>query len=275
MSESILPWRGQLPWYDFDELRGATDAFWGGVTEELAQRGWVGLPPRPERGVACRVVWRDPRLLLSQACGYDIALPERDHLLGVATPMYRLPGAPRGCYRSLLLVRSSDPARSLGDLRGRTCVINGRTSHSGMNALRELVRREGGPFPFFSGHLVSGSHAASLRKIHGGEADVASIDEISFRLLTRVRGALVEGLRSLGTTPWFPAPPWVTSRHRTPEEVEVLRDALHAACAAPALRAAREALLLEGALPLDMEGYSSMIELEQRAVREGCREFST
>ena len=90
-----------------------------------------------------------------------------------------------------------DAAVALAGLRGRRCVINELDSNSGMNLLRAAVAplAEGGRF--FGSVVVSGSHLRSVEMVASGEADVASIDCVSFAHFQRLYPSLVSGVRVL------------------------------------------------------------------------------
>ena len=62
-----------------------------------------------------------------------------DSLTALATPGFEADGCDGSRYRSFMLVRDGSPAKTLDDLRGGICVVNGFNSQSGCNALRALV----------------------------------------------------------------------------------------------------------------------------------------
>ena len=138
--------------------RQQTQALWQAVQSLLAERGVMvaGDPPAddPEDLLAH---WRQPRLLLSQTCGYPLVtqLPE---VQTVGCFHYAAPGCEGRRYRSLLVVREADSHRMLADFFGRRAVCNAEHSQSGYNVLRKMVAplsREG---RFFSAVVFSGSH---------------------------------------------------------------------------------------------------------------------
>jgi len=83
-----------LPWDDLAEVRKANDELWGLVADRLPShlRG-TPLPTILERRIPTRMQWASGRVILSQACGYDVVLPERNQLRIVATPCYPPPDA--------------------------------------------------------------------------------------------------------------------------------------------------------------------------------------
>ncbi len=95
--------------------RQQTQALWQAVQSLLAERGVMvaGDPPAddPEDLLAH---WRQPRLLLSQTCGYPLVtqLPE---VQTVGCFYYAAPGCEGRRYRSLLVVREADSHRMLAD----------------------------------------------------------------------------------------------------------------------------------------------------------------
>src|SRR5271170_5674240 len=62
-----------LPMYDYPELAKAHDALWTAVADRLTSAGLREVPRHLTRGVSHLDIWRDPRLLLSQACEYPLA----------------------------------------------------------------------------------------------------------------------------------------------------------------------------------------------------------
>lgn len=267
---SLPDYRASLPWYDLEEVRPATDAFWAALAGRLRL---PGVPATLDRSTPPERQWASPRLLFSQACGYDLVLAHARRLRVIATPRYGAPGCEANGYRSHVVVRRDSPWRAVRELHGTRAALNGRTSHSGMNALRALVAPFSRRGRFFSELLLSGGHVRSLEHVRSRRVDVAAIDCVTHELLRRHRPEVLAGTRILCTTPLFPAPPFVTSIERSDAEISALREALAGALRDPALEEVRRTLLLEGADPLPEERYRPIGDLERNALELGCLEF--
>lgn len=262
-----------LPWYDFHELSGATDALWSGIARHLAAAGVDDVPERLDRETDHRVQWRQPNLLLSQACGYDVLYDSATELEVVATPCFVAEGCDQSSYRSAVVVRDLDRVTALEELRGSVCVINEATSHSGTNALRPLVAPLSRGGRFFGEVRASGDHATSLEMVAAGLADVACVDVVVWELCRRVRPRTLHGLRVLRFTEKAPAPPYVTSKRTPPDVMRGLREALAAAMADPELCPVREALLIGGVEMLGEDTYRALVHFERPALDFGYAEL--
>jgi ABC-type phosphate/phosphonate transport system substrate-binding protein len=236
--------RAALPMYDLD--RAAVGAWWQGVAAALRAEGLDGVPARLQWPADLERHWGDPGLLLSQACGMPLVTSLVRKVSVVGAFRYAVPGCAGIDYRSELVVRDEDAARTVEDLRHRVAAFNDLRSHSGCNALRALVAPLAQRGRFFSRTLRSGSHRASLALVKAGRADVAAVDCVSLAALRRHAPSQVSGLRVLASTAPAPGLPLVTSGTRTAGELEALRRGLAAACADPALAEARDRLGIDG-----------------------------
>ena len=190
--------------------------------------------------------WLHPDLLLGQACEYPLANRYDRRVRIVATPRYTASGCEGACYRSAIVVRSSDPATDLAGLRGRRCAVNEPDSNSGMNLLRAALAPVAGAAPFFSSVILTGSHLASATQVADGRADVAAIDCVSLAHFQRLYGTLTAQLRVLAWTPASPSLPLITAASTDDALLARLRQALAGVAGDPALQAVRESLLLAG-----------------------------
>jgi ABC-type phosphate/phosphonate transport system substrate-binding protein len=256
-----------LPMYDFPELRAAHDRIWAALACRLRESDIVGVPRQLMRRLTCREVWRHPGLLFGQACEYPVSKSFRGHLRVLATPRYRAPGCDKNTYRSAIVVRVEEPANALYELHERRCVVNEPDSNSGMNLLRAALAPLAGGVRFFHSVSFSGSHLRSVELIAAGEADVAAIDCVTLEHLRRARPQLISQVRILDWTPASPCLPFVISRQMSEATVAVVRSALNAVCADPALAPVRDTLLLDGVDLLPDTTFGRVLELEQRAVR--------
>ena len=258
-----------LPWYDLAEVRAANDELWRRVALRLPTHLGARAPLELTRDEPARLQWASGRVLLSQACGYDVVISERDRLRLVATPVYRVAGSRGATYRSAVVVRRPDGRRRLEDLRDSRCVYNERWSHSGMNGLRALIAPLARNGRFFRSVEETGSHEASLAAVRDSRADVAAIDAVTLGLLRRHRPGATAGLRVIAWTEPAPAPPFVTDRAADDETVTALRSALVDTLADRSARDVKGALLLRGVEILPLESYRQIAELEARAAAEG------
>lgn len=237
-----------LPMYDAD--REAVGRWWSGISCALRVEGLDGVPDKLEWPEDLNSHWRDPRLLLSQTCGYPLVTTLGREVQVLGAFHYTAPGCCGFYYRSELVARID--ADSVGDLdaievfRGRVAAINSVDSHSGCNALRGLVAPLARDGAFFAKWFVSGSHRASLSALQSGAADIAAIDCVSLAGFQRHAPRLLRGLRIVGSTASAPGLPLVTAATTSPSELQALRKSLFAACSEPALAEVRAALFIRG-----------------------------
>ncbi len=238
----------------------------------MRNQGFDDVPEGLERegGFSERFIhWRAPELLLSQTCGYPLTHDFASHLRLVATPVYRATHCAGPRYCSVVVVSADSPAVTIGDLRGCHVAFNSEDSQSGFNSLRALVAPLARNGRFFSRASETGRHAASIAMVAAGKADVCTIDCVSHALWCASEPELVAGTRVLTVTGRAPSLPYVTHAGRSDGEVERLRAALADAVADPALKAAREALLIEDFETLDRDVYDEIDAMERLALTAG------
>jgi ABC-type phosphate/phosphonate transport system substrate-binding protein len=307
-------WLASLPMYDFPELRGAHDVFWGALAARLISAGLPYVPRGLTYNVRHGEVWRDPSLLFAQGCEYPLATSFADHVRLVATPVYSAAGCEGARYRSAIVVRGGvmDGAADAGfagtahvvgdagcargqlgeqqagggagaaavgeppggfaalaDLRGRRCAINELDSNSGMNLLRAAIAPLSTGGRFFGSIVVSGSHLRSVEMVASGEADVASVDCVSFAHFQRLYPSVVGELRVLAWTPSSPSLPFITARSTGDAMVRAIRSALADVFDDDGLAPVREQLLLRGVDLAPKEGFDEVLALERGAVEAG------
>lgn len=172
--------------------------------------------------------WRRPDLLLAQTCGYPYMTQLRGEVTLVATPCFDFPGCGGSDYSSAIVVRGDGDIRTLADARGRIAAANDVNSNSGMNLLRHAVAplRHHQDERFFGGVKWSGSHAASLRMVRDGEADIAAIDCVTFGYIREEDPASLRRLEILQYSASAPGLPLIAGRAVPDELVRRLRGAL-------------------------------------------------
>jgi ABC-type phosphate/phosphonate transport system substrate-binding protein len=258
-----------FPMYDFPELQSTHDELWSGIRRYLIEAGVPEAPGRLTRSTDHMGVWTHPQLLLGQGCEYPLAKFFAGRVRIVATPRYAVPGCDGATYRSAIVVRSDDPAETLAELRDRRCVINERSSNSGMNLLRASVARFAGHARFFESIRVSGSHRRSVQMVAAGDADVAAVDCVSLAHLQRLDPSATGALRILAWTPPAPSLPLITAAANGDDVLQALRASLAAVAADRDLEPVRERLFLDG-FDLEPAGdFADVLRLEREAAQLG------
>ncbi|MBU6393413.1 MAG: PhnD/SsuA/transferrin family substrate-binding protein [Sphingomonadales bacterium] len=258
-------WLASLGMYDHPAQREANDALWDWIAARLGAAGVPDVPSGLERDRAPHELWPDPQLLFGQACGYPFARFHKDHLRVLAVPRYGAPHCEGTRHSSVIVARAGDARGVLEDFRGAVAAINESASNTGTNLLRHTIAEQCAPGPFFTGMVRTGSHIGSMRAVAAGEADLAAIDALTFAAADASYPGLPESLKVIAVSRKVPALPFVTAL-ATPDAIAVLlREALLAAMAEPALAEARKALFLRGAEPVDAAVYDEVLELERFA----------
>lgn len=263
-----------LPMYDLPEVRAATDIWWQAIARALQAQGLNNVPPTLSREGSRESLWRHPRLLLTQTCGYPLTHQFAGTLQAVAVPSYRASGCGDGHYRSAIVVRADDPATTIAAFRGRTLAANSPDSHSGCNCLIPMLAplAEGGRF--FTAIHWSGAHRASLAAVRTAAADIAAIDAVTWALIGRYAALELSGLRVLCWSAPAPALPYATTLRAPARRVEQLRDGLDQAMRDGDAAVARARLLLADLRPIGNDDYATISAVDAATKASGYRELS-
>jgi ABC-type phosphate/phosphonate transport system substrate-binding protein len=202
----VIAWLGM---YDPAPLRAANDRLWGLIRAALGHG-----PDRLDRARDPWEAWQSPRLLLAQTCGMPYRTRLHGHVTLVGTPDYGLPDCPPGHYQTVLVARRDDP-RDLDALAAGTLAYNEALSQSGWAA----------PVAHLAGlglaprHLLrTGAHAASVRAVADGRADLAGIDAVTWALLGD-HDPNVARLRVVARTAPTPGLPLITAAGHDPAPI--------------------------------------------------------
>jgi ABC-type phosphate/phosphonate transport system substrate-binding protein len=231
-----------LPMYDLPELRADTDVLWRDIAGHLAFADVPEVLARDHADDLLTHHWRNPGLLLSQACGWPVAALLNRKVAVVGAFTYAGVSDASARYASHLVVRADDTHRPLP---GRPVAVNSTDSLSGWISLIAAVG-ELGPV------LVTGAHVESLAAVRERRADLAAIDSVTWALLARYRPAALDGLTIVGEGPLIPCVPLITHPALGPG-VDVLRTALADVRSEP--------LLIDGFVSLDASDYAAVLAL--------------
>ena len=217
--------------YAEPELRPEIERWWAGVARHLCDQGVTEIPDALTWSDDRYQEWRSPNLLFSQTCGHPLVHSVGTFVQVVATPHYGAPGCDGPRYRSFVLVREDDAARSVSELRGTRLAVNGRDSWSGYRVWRRILSPAVDVEETFGRIVLTGSHRESIRSVREGRADLCAVDCVSHALLGDRAPDELAGTRILGRSPLQPALPFITGAATTEDELVRIREGLFAALA--------------------------------------------
>lgn len=208
--------------------------------------------------------WSSDGMLLSQSCGLPFIEDLHDVVDIVGTPLWTDVSDDRGRYRTVIVVRKSLDITSIDNAQGLRPVINHSRSLSGWCSLGVALANATNESPITIPYVESGGHAASLQMLQDGEADIASIDAATFRLLSSNRPTLTSNLRVIGHGPLVPATPIIVSKScgATADEVFQVVDEVFRR---PVMQGAMDHIGISGFVRLTNNDYDGVMELVKTA----------
>ena len=248
--------RAGLGMYPFEPLRPAYDRLWQAVRQRAP---WV--PDRLEWDVDIHAQWRDPATVVSYTCGWPLVteladLADADRLHVVGTFVFAIPDADGPTYRSVLVARRPGTA---ADFAGARAAANGADSLSGWVSLLHAVH---GPGARWQGEMLfTGAHLESVRAVHEGRAEVASIDAVSLAHIRRLHPDLCTDLVEVGYGPQVPCLPVIAGAAVSMQQLAELRAAFADAVADPTQADVRATLLVEAFVAREYADYRPLREL--------------
>lgn len=200
-----------LTMYKRPQLDEAHDRYWKLIRDNLREAG-MDSPAQLSQDAEEFMVWKHPGLVLGQTCGmpYRKWLHESVELVG--TPDYGLLNCPPGYYRSAFVVRREDSRKQITDLRTSTFAYNQTFSQSGYAAPFWHLEPEGF---WFENRLHTQQHLESARAVAQGQADIASLDAVSWRLISTYESFATD-LQVLEWTVPTPGLPLITAKGNDP-----------------------------------------------------------
>lgn len=220
-----------LPMYDRPELHDAHAEYWQLINLALQKRG-IEAPPQLDQEAIGLDFWMRKDLVLSQTCGLPYRMHLHDKVALVGTPNFAIEGCPDGYYCSYIIARrdnnnsSNDKIGKTEDFKpwdGAKFAYNEIGSQSGFAAAwNHFVPRN----IWFEHTIKTGSHLQSAKSVANGDADIASIDAMTWRLIERYEQFSSE-LDIVETTEPTPGLPYITSAELDCEKVlDAVREAL-------------------------------------------------
>jgi phosphonate transport system substrate-binding protein len=130
-------------------------------------------------------------------------------------------------YYSLLIVPADSPARSMGDLRGKSFAFTDPLSLTGRLYPTSLVKALAStPDTFFARTFFTYSHDNAIKAVADRVADGANVDSLVYDFMTARDPALAGRVRVLQRSPAFGIPPVVVNPRLSPQLKETLRQLL-------------------------------------------------
>jgi ABC-type phosphate/phosphonate transport system substrate-binding protein len=252
----------QLAMYPFAAPLAAAQAIWAEVHRRCP---WT--PPALDQDLALREAWHHPDLVVAQTCGWPLVTellrgPESSRVQVVGAFHPAVPSGDSYRYRSVLLARRLvDPST----LRQSVAAVNGDDSLSGWVSLLVGTTPLGEAVPDrWPGAVVfTGAHVESIRVLHEGGAEIASIDAVTLAHVQRDHPELIADLHAIGLGPSVPSLPVIAGPGVSAVKLDELRSAFGAviADASASMREARGAMFVRGFTPLDASDYLPLLDL--------------
>ena len=252
--------------YDFPEVHTSTLALLGALVEALEFCGETAHAVTPE-GLAhegLMKLWRSSETVLSQSCGLPFVENLHEYVDVIGTFVWTDVSDARGRYQTVIVAREELKVSSVSELDGLRPVVSNTQSLSGWCSLGVALAEAKIDQNSVKPYVLSGGHARSLQILQDGDADFASIDAATFRLLTRHRPELTKDLNLVGRGPVVPATPIHVSKTRS-ASLDEISEAVASVFVRPELQAALFDIGIGGFVRLANSDYDGVMDLVKMA----------
>lgn len=243
--------QAELGFYPFEDTRWAWNEIWGRVYSQAKC-----LPQTLQWTQSPEELWLQPELAVSQTCGWPLITRLSERVRVVGAFRHSTPESASHFYRSVVLGRVDGTPF---DFQGSIAAVNDLESLSGWISLIAAIH---GPQETWRGAVkISKSHYESALMLSRGEADIASIDSVTFAHLKRVIPDVISSLFVICNGPLVPCLPIVANLATVDDQLQDLRQALSDATRDQNMARATEALFITGFDALELDDYLSLRSL--------------
>jgi ABC-type phosphate/phosphonate transport system substrate-binding protein len=235
--------------YDLPGVESDLDALWAAIAER------IDTDPVRLRPDDLHRHWRSGEFVLSQTCGFTLV--ETLDQVTVVGVFRTAVGVGDGSHYQSVIIEPKLPSSG-------PVAINSWDSLSGYVSLAHFLAVERpdvlGPGPVST--MITGGHRYSLAAVASGLASLASIDAVTFDILSRTAPHMVAAVRRVGSGPTVPCLPLVTANDEQRARVcHALEQVVQMESLQPALRR----LAIAGFSSLGRHAYSGVPALITKA----------
>jgi ABC-type phosphate/phosphonate transport system substrate-binding protein len=238
--------------YDLPGVERDVDMLWAAIAEHVDADPVLLRPDDLQRH------WSERKYLLSQTCGFPLVETlEQVIVVGVFTTAV---GGRDGSHYQSVIIEPKRPSSG-------PVAINSWDSLSGYVSLANFLAEERpdaldlGPVST----MLTGGHRNSLAAVAAGLASLASIDAVTFDILSHTEPDMVAAVRRVGSGPTVPCLPLVTAKN---EHRARLCDALDKVVQVESLQPALRRLSITGFNSLGRQAYNAVPALIAKARRD-------
>lgn len=246
----------------------ATEQLWNLLQIALQERG-IDFPGDLTWPEDYHAHWKNPKLLLSQTCGYPFTNELASFVQLVGVFHYDTPYCSGFRCHSLIVVRDNEPHHNLAAFKNRVAAYNSADSQSGCNSFRDSVAPLSTNGSFFHHTIATDAHSQSLALVRSGGADIACIDCVTYAGIERYTPERLQGLRIIGTTDSYPGLPLISAINTPAATVQALRESLAHIVKQPGNKAVLQAQFIVGFEVPDPAVYQRCIDMDQAAIALG------
>lgn len=256
-----------LPMYVITPV--AVQTLWHWIRQDLIKQlgsGYLALLPESLSSPQdLHLHWQQQDVLFSQTCGYPLVteLKNKVHLLGSFE--YDVPFA-NGIYcKSVIICKANHEGTQLSDFKNKVVAFNSAQSQSGYNSFRHLIAPLSNNGQFFQSAVATGAHKASVLAVQSGQADIASIDGVTYHGFLQHAPEITQGLKIIATTHSYPGLPLISALNTPTAVLTALKNTLQGLHLQPALQDTLKTLFIKKFSVSSWQDYEVCLDMEKQA----------
>lgn len=209
--------------------------------------------------------WQQADVLISQTCGYPLMTELKNKVNLLGSFEYDVPFA-NGIYcKSVIICKANNSATQLADFKNQVVAFNNTQSQSGYNSFRHLIAPLSNNGQFFQSAVATGGHRASVLAVQSGQADIASIDGVTYHGFLKHAPEITQGLKIIATTHSYPGLPLISALNTPRTVLMALKNTLQGLHLQPALQDTLKTLFIKKFSVSSWQDYEVCLVMEKQA----------
>jgi ABC-type phosphate/phosphonate transport system substrate-binding protein len=126
----------------------------------------------------------------------------------------------------VIICKATHQGTELSSFKNKVVAFNSEQSQSGYNSLRHLIAPLSSNGQFFQSTISTGGHKDSVLAVQSGQADIASIDGVTYEGFLQYAPEITQGLKIIATTHSYPGLPLISALNTPTALLTALKNSL-------------------------------------------------